>query len=85
MKPDNWGEGYQAGLAGLSYDDNPHKAEPAGTAWAFGCSEGMKERNRLAFAGIMSALQEQASREKHGVTLARDPARPWFPETGESA
>jgi ribosome modulation factor len=56
MKPDYWTEGYRAGLAGLTYSDNPYQ-EPGGTAWAFGCGEGMKERNRRAFSTIVAALR----------------------------
>jgi len=50
-----WSEGFRAGLNGATYDDNPHQ-EPAATAWAFGCSEGMKERNRLAFRSIIAGI-----------------------------
>lgn len=57
-KPDCWTQGYRAALhEGKRYPDNPHKGEPGATAWAFGCSEGMKARNRRAFASIVSALQ----------------------------
>jgi hypothetical protein len=48
---DPWTEGYRAALDGATYDNNPHH-EPQATAWAFGCSEGMKERNRLALRAL---------------------------------
>lgn len=50
-----WDEGYRAGLNGSGYDDNPH-TEPKATAWAFGCSEGMKERNRQALRAIVDTF-----------------------------
>lgn len=55
-----WDEGYRAALNGATYDDNPHQ-EPAATAWAFGCSEGMKERNCRALGALVQAMQEAAT------------------------
>lgn len=52
---DPWSEGYRAAINGATYDDNPH-SEPNATAWAFGCSEGMKERNRRAISAIVAGL-----------------------------
>ena len=52
-----WDSGYRAGLEGLTYADNPIEGENGATAWAFGCSEGMKERNRLALGGLLKAIQ----------------------------
>lgn len=60
-KPDHWAEGYRAALHdGKQYPDNPHEGKPGATAWAFGCSEGMKERNRRGLAVILSKLQPAA-------------------------
>jgi len=55
-RPDFWSLGYRAGLAGRVYADNPFEGKAGATAWAFGCSEGMKERNRRAFTGILSRI-----------------------------
>jgi ribosome modulation factor len=52
---DPWTEGYRAAVNGATYDDNPHQ-EPKATAWAFGCSEGMKERNSRALDALMEEL-----------------------------
>ena len=60
MARDHWSEGYHAGIAGLTYVDNPHENGKGGTAWAFGCSEGMKERNRVAFRAIIKELEGAA-------------------------
>lgn len=54
--PDFWTLGYRAGLAGLVYADNPFEGQKGASAWAFGCSEGMKERNRRAFAQLVYRL-----------------------------
>ena len=83
MKPDHWTEGYRAALNGATYADNPYEGKPGATPWAFGCSEGMKERNRCALAGIMAQTEEAESRAARGVTLAHDPARPWYPESAK--
>lgn len=56
MKPDYWTEGYRAGLDGAGYDANPYGNAQGGTAWAFGCAEGLKERNRQAFRAIVETL-----------------------------
>lgn len=56
MKTDYWAEGYQAGLAGKVYDDSPYDKGEGGTPWAFGCSEGMKDRNRKAIRQIMATI-----------------------------
>ena len=55
-KRDTWAEGYQAGLNGQSYYDNPYPDNDGGTAWAFGLSEGLRERNRRALAGLLNAM-----------------------------
>lgn len=55
-RPDYWTEGYRAGLAGAGYDANPYEGQQGASAWAFGCGEGLKERNRLAFRTIIYAL-----------------------------
>lgn len=55
---DPWNQGYQAGLAGIGYAANPLEGTPGAAAWAFGCGEGWKERNRRAFREIINALQE---------------------------
>lgn len=57
MKPDFWSEGYDAALRGATYAENPHEGtEPAATAWAFGCSDGMKEWNRRALSELIKQL-----------------------------
>ena len=53
---DPWSEGYRAGLNGATYAENPHEGGPGATAWAFGCSEGWRERNRLAFCRIVKRI-----------------------------
>ena len=59
MTLDPWTQGYRTALNhGASYSDNPHKGEPAATAWAFGASEGMKDRNRNAFGAILESLNK---------------------------
>lgn len=58
MSPDPWQQGYTAAKEyGADYSQNPFEHEPAGTAWAFGCSEGMKERNRITLDEIVRFLQ----------------------------
>lgn len=53
----SWEQGFIAARDnGATYTDNPHSGKD-GTAWAFGCGEGMKERNRIAFQAIMQTLQ----------------------------
>lgn len=50
----SWDEGFRAGKGGLVYKDNPYpENDKRSDAWAFGCSEGMKERNRQAFKTII--------------------------------
>lgn len=56
-KPDYWTEGYRAALGGAVYGDNPHEGGQGASAWAFGCSEGMKERNRRSFLNLISAIR----------------------------
>lgn len=59
--PDPWSEGYRAARDdGATYDDNPYQ-EPEATPWAFGCSEGMKERNKRAFQAIAEKLGQEAA------------------------
>jgi len=58
MERDFWNEGYQAGKAGKVYADNPHEgSEPAATAWAFGCCEGTKARNKAAFRSLLAEMR----------------------------
>ena len=52
-----WGAGYRAGRAGAEYSDNPLTEAEGATAWAFGCSEGWRDRNRSAFDNIMHTLR----------------------------
>lgn len=54
---DPWSRGYREGLDGATYDQNPYGNGKGGSAWAFGCSEGMAERNRQAFRAIIEALR----------------------------
>lgn len=56
-KPDRWTEGYQAGLAGKQYTDNPYEGQDGASAWAFGCGEGWRERNRQAFGAIIMGMR----------------------------
>lgn len=56
MSEDFWGEGYKAGLAGKSYPDNPYEGKAGATPWAFGCSQGMRDRNTEAFGRILSPV-----------------------------
>lgn len=56
-KIDHWSEGYRAGLQGKGYADNPYEGQAGATPWAFGCSQGMADRNTEAFQRIMTALQ----------------------------
>lgn len=60
QKHDYWTEGYRAALNGATYSDNPHEGQNGATAWAFGCGQGMKDRNKEAFRRILSALQQNA-------------------------
>lgn len=55
---DTWQEGYEAGLDGKTYDDNPYCSSQEGTPWAFGCSEGMKKRNSVTLKDILDMLRE---------------------------
>lgn len=57
MKLDYWSEGYSAGLSGRTYADNPHEGKQGATPWAFGCGEGMRERNRQSLSAIVSGLR----------------------------
>lgn len=58
VKPDAWSEGYIAARdCERDYCHNPYATEPQATAWAFGCSEGIKERNRRGIAHIMRGLR----------------------------
>jgi len=54
-----WDEGFRAGLAGKTYSDNPHTGHKA-SAWAFGCDQGMKERNRRAFYQLIARIKDAA-------------------------
>ena len=56
-KPDYWTEGYRAAMNGATYADNPHEGKAGATAWAFGCAQGMRDRNAAAFGRILAALQ----------------------------
>lgn len=56
MQIDHWSEGYRAGLAGLAYDASPYEGKPGACAWAFGCGEGMKERNRRGLSQIIEMI-----------------------------
>jgi hypothetical protein len=55
---DHWTEGYNAGLQGIPYSGNPYEGKQGSTAWAFGCGEGLKERNRKSFQDIIANLRE---------------------------
>lgn len=63
MKPDYWTEGYRAGLSGKHYADNPYEGGHGATAWAFGCSQGISDRNTEAFERIFAALTGQSVKE----------------------
>ena len=63
MKPDYWTEGYRAGLSGKHYADNPYEGGYGATAWAFGCSQGISDRNIEAFERILAALTDQPVKE----------------------
>jgi hypothetical protein len=52
-----WDSGYRAGLSGFDYSDNPIEGEKGADAWAFGCSEGLKARNRLSLNELTQALR----------------------------
>ena len=56
MITDFWGEGYHAGMNGATYGENPYEGKQGAAAWAFGCSEGMKDRNKTALRKILSAI-----------------------------
>ena len=56
---DPWTLGYRAGLNGKQYADNPLEGTPDATAWAFGCGQGMKDKNAAAFGRIMEALRAE--------------------------
>lgn len=55
QKPDYWTEGYIAARdCERDYCHNPYEGnEPAATQWAFGCSEGIKERNRRGIVHLL--------------------------------
>lgn len=59
MTQDYWTEGYRAGLSGKHYADNPYEGGHGATAWAFGCSQGISDRNKEAFKSILAALSGQ--------------------------
>lgn len=56
---DPWTQGYRAARDhGATYSDNPLEGQKGASAWAFGCSEGMRARNAAAFDGIVKAMRE---------------------------
>jgi ribosome modulation factor len=63
MKEDYWDEGYKAGLSGKDYRDNPYEGKRGATPWAFGCSQGMSDRNTEAFNRIMTAIRDETVKE----------------------
>lgn len=68
-RTDAWSEGYRAGMAGQTYTDNPYSGRRGDAAWAFGCGEGMRARNRSAFRQIIEELAEDlAARHARDVT-----------------
>ena len=54
---DYWTLGYKAGLEGKGYSDNPYEGGEGSTPWAFGCAQGIEDRNVEAFSRIMAALR----------------------------